>query len=201
MTNLNLSGLTPVPPGKIATVVTYLEMRTPPPEMSAGRVLADVLVRRVTQADLAWYRDLFLRVGAEWLWSSRLKLDDAALAEILDDPDVELHALVLNGVDEGLIELDFREPQMCEIAFLGVTRRLIGSGAGRQMMRHAVTRAWSRPLERVWVHTCTFDHPAALPLYRRTGFRPFAQAIEIDDDPRLNGLLPRTAAPQVPLIG
>jgi hypothetical protein len=50
------------------------------------------------------------------------------------------------------------------------------------------------------VHTCSLDHPAALPSYLRAGFRPVRRAFESFPDPRLSGLLPRDAAPQIPLL-
>jgi hypothetical protein len=52
----------------------------------------------------------------------------------------------------------------------------------------------------VWLHTCTFDHPAAVPFYLKSGFKPFKFAIEVTDDPRLFGRLPETAAAHVALI-
>jgi GNAT superfamily N-acetyltransferase len=100
-----------------------------------------------------------------------------------------------------LLELDFRAPDSCELAFFGVTPALVGRGAGRFLMNRAMEIAWSRPVRRFWVHTCTLDHPAALDFYRRSGFQAFRRQIEVIDDPRLSGLLPRDAAPQIPLIG
>jgi hypothetical protein len=67
-------------------------------------------------------------------------------------------------------------------------------------MDQAVARAWAKPIRRFWVHTCSFDHPGALDFYRRSGFRAYAFAVEVADDPRLTGHLPRHAAPQVPRI-
>ncbi len=105
-----------------------------------------------------------------------------------------------DGIDEGLLELDFRHPGVCELSFFGVTPGLVGIGAGRWLMNRALELVWSRPIRRFWVHTCTHDHPAALAFYMRSGFRPFRRHIHIEDDPRLAGVLPRTAAPQIPLI-
>ncbi len=67
-------------------------------------------------------------------------------------------------------------------------------------MDEALTRAFARPIRRFWVHTCTFDHPGAVDFYRRSGFRPYARAIEVAPDPRLTGALPRMAAGQIPLL-
>ena len=75
-----------------------------------------------------------------------------------------------NGERLGLLELDFREPGECELAFFGLDQSLIGSGAGRIMMNAAIDKAWEKPITRFWVHTCTLDHPAALPLYQKMGF-------------------------------
>ena len=67
-------------------------------------------------------------------------------------------------------------------------------------MNAAIDRAWSQPIRRFWVHTCTLDHPGAIAFYMRSGFRPFRRQIEIADDPRLSGVLPESAAPHIPII-
>lgn len=187
-----------VPSGKLATVVTSLEMRGKPglrPSPAGPYAL-----RHVETPDLDWYRRLYDAIGRDWLWFTRLAIGNDELTAILRDPDVQIHALVVDGRDEGLLELDFRETGECELAFFGVTPAWVGRGAGRFLMNHAMEIAWSRPIERFWVHTCTFDHPAALAFYRRSGFAAFRRHIEIMDDPRLTGLSPRDAAPHVPLV-
>ena len=191
-------GYSDVPRGKIAAVVTHLEMlQRPalPPDPDGAWTL-----RHVHAPDLAWFRDLCRRVGEDWLWFSRLRMSDAELAAIIQAPRVEVHALVHDGRDEGLLELDFREPKQCELVFFGVTAKLIGSGAGRFLMACALQRAWSQPISRLWVHTCSFDHPNALAFYQRAGFRPFRRQVEIADDPRLDGTLRRDVARHVPII-
>jgi GNAT superfamily N-acetyltransferase len=78
---------------------------------------------------------------------------------------------------------------------------LIGTGAARFLMNRALEFAWRSGVQRVWVHTCTFDHPSAVAFYQRSGFRPFRRQIEVADDPRLDGTAPRDAARHVPVIG
>ena len=191
-------GYSDVPAGKIAAVVTHLEMTARPVPSPAPS--GPWTLRHVERPDLAWYRDLYRRVGEEWLWFSRIRAADDKLAARLHHPLVETHALVADGRDEGLLELDFREPGACEIGMFGVTAKLVGSGAGRFLMHRALELSWSRDIARLWLHTCTFDHPAAIPFYQRAGFRPFRRQIEIDDDPRLDGSAPRDAAKHVPVI-
>ncbi|HVJ55054.1 MAG TPA: GNAT family N-acetyltransferase [Aliidongia sp.] len=192
-------GYSDVPAGKIATIVTSLEMLSPAPSrpVSAGGRWD---LQRMERPSPDLYRDLYRRVGQDWLWFSRLRLGDAALAAIIEDPAVEIYALTVDGVAEGLVELDYREPGECELAFFGVTAPMISTAAGRWLMNHAVERAWSRPIRRFWVHTCTLDHPKALAFYVRSGFVPFRQQVEVDDDPRLTGDAPPGAAAHVPVI-
>jgi GNAT superfamily N-acetyltransferase len=191
--------LTPVAAGELAAVVTSLEMR----ERPKPRPLPPSPLRLVRwkEPGTGAYRTLFNRVGAPWLWFSRLLLDDDALEAIIRDPAVEVSAVIdRNGIEIGLLELDFRVPGECEIAFFGLVPELAGKGHGGWLMTQALAGGWRRDVTRMWVHTCTLDHPGALGFYRRHGFVPFARAVETFADPRLLGILPRDAAPQVPLI-
>lgn len=195
------NGNHPIPAGKIAAVVTHLEMATPPDTPPAP--LPDgMALRRIERPDIAWYRDLYTRVGGlDWMWFSRLQLAEEDLNAILSDPDVEVYALEKEGRPEGLMELDFREKGSCLLAFLGLTATAQGSGAGRAMMAEAVARAFARDgVQSFRIHTCTFDSPVALPFYIRSGFAPVRREIEVVDDPRLDGTLPADASAHIPII-
>lgn len=192
-------GYTDIPNGKIAAIITSLEMTElakPRPEL--GRV--DCKLRQVLAPDLKWYRDLYRCVGEEWLWFSRLQMPDEELGAIIQSQSVELYVVEIDGIECGLLELDFRNVGECELAFFGLAYRLRGKGVGRWLMNRAIEKAWSRKIRRFWVHTSTLDHPQALAFYIRSGFRAFRRQIEIADDPRLMGILPAVAAPQIPMI-
>lgn len=195
-------GYSDVPAGKLAAVVTCLDMRAAPERRADGEQ-PGIALARVEKPNVAWYRDLYSRVGTEWLWASRLAMAEGELAAILHHPDVEVYAVMKDGRGEGLLELDFREEGVCELAFFGLTREIIGKGTGRWLMNHAIARAWSRaetPIRRFWVHTCTLDSPQALAFYIRSGFAPVKRQVEVFDDPRLTGILPATAAPHIPIL-
>lgn len=192
-------GYSPLPPGHIANAVTYLEM-TALPSLADPQLRASTGLKPLSSRDLSAYRSLFRAVGEDWLWTSRLELDDEALSAILDSPDVEAYAFLQDDRPVGLLELNFSVPGECELAFFGLVSEAVGRGLGRQLMEQAIARARSRPIKRFWLHTCTFDHPGAVAFYRRSGFVPYAFAVEVMPDPRLSGLLPRSAAPHVPLL-
>jgi GNAT superfamily N-acetyltransferase len=188
-----------VPDNEVAAVVTYLEMRAPGEQPVPPSTLS---LKRVEVPQPEHYRELFRLIGAPWLWFSRLILDDAHLAAIIQHPMVELDAVLdEHGREVGMLELDFREPHECELAFIGLIPELSGKGHGRWLLAEAVRRAWREGVNRVHVHTCSLDHPAALSAYRRAGFTPYKRAIERFPDPRLLGILPKDCAPQIPLLG
>jgi len=185
--------------GELAAVVTYLEMGSPREHEIPTSSLS---LRRVEVPQPEHYRALFRRIGAPWLWFSRLLLDDAHLAAIIQHPRVQLDSVLDEaGHEVGMLELDFREPHECELSFIGLVPELSGKGHGRWLLAEAVQKAWREGVDRVHVHTCSLDHPAALSAYRRAGFSAYKRAVERFPDPRLLGVLPKDCAPQVPLLG
>ena len=192
--------MTQVPSDHLATIVTHLEMRVRP----ALRPMPESRLRLVrwSAPELAKYRVLFTRVGAPWLWFSRLVMPDDELSAILTDSGVEVYAVVdPTGIEVGMLELDFRKSADCEIAYFGLVPELAGAGHGRWLMAQTLALAWRAGFARVWVHTCTLDHPSALNFYRAQGFTAINREVETFPDPRLIGVLPRDAAPQIPLLG
>jgi GNAT superfamily N-acetyltransferase len=191
-------GVHDLPAGKLAVIVTHLQMLSPAPLKDVA--LADGITFRKVAPNVAWYRDIFDRVGAPWLWYGRKVLSDEAHIAILNDPDVACYTLEKDGRSEALMELDFRKKGQCELAYFGLTDQLIGTAAGRYLMDRAIEAAWAKPIERFYVHTCTSDNQRAPNFYARSGFIPYLQQVVIEDDPRLSGILPRGVASHVPLI-
>ena|SRR5208282_1832111 len=196
-------GYTDLAPGKIASVVTYLEMLERPalPDVSSSGILtSEARLRPVQNPGLDWYRALYRRAGAQWFWFSRLEMTDEQLAAVLNRSTTELFVAEREGSEIGTAELDRSRPPNVEIAFFALFPEAIGKGLGRPFMTQLLERAWDDSAARVWLHTCTLDAPAALSFYTKYGFRPYKRAIEVADDPRLRGILPVDTAPQVPII-
>lgn len=175
-------------------VKTFMHMTTRPQALPAPEVPSDALLLRVVAPELAFYRHLFAAVGEPWLWWTRTLMTDAQLREIVHDPRVQIHALYAEGQPAGFFELDRRSPGDIELAFCGLVPRFIGRRLGSFLLRSAVAYAWAAPnVERVWLHTCTLDHPKAIEFYRKNGFVAFDERIEMVEDPRLSGRMPRNA--------
>lgn len=155
---------------QIDVTVYYLEMRShvaqvaPPPH-------DDLLVLHAKQPSVPYYRFLYDAVGKEFHWLSRRKMSDEQLAALLADPRNELHVLQVAGSPAGFAELDRRRPGEIELVQFGLMRPFFGQGLGRWFIRWMVDLAWSYQPERFWLHTCSLDHPAALPNYEKAGFQ------------------------------
>ena len=189
-----------VDPGELATIVTTLEMTRRPPLRPLPA--SPLRLIRWERPDTGRYRTLFRRVGGPWLWYSRLAMDDAALAAIVHDPGVQVYAAVDRaGIEIGLLELDLRHSGACELSYFGLVPELAGKGHGRWLMAEAMARAWLPGITRLWVHTCTLDHPSALNFYRAQGCVAVRRTIETFPDPRALGLLPADAGGHVPYLG
>jgi GNAT superfamily N-acetyltransferase len=188
--------LTPLPLGHVGAVVTYLEMTKRPPLRPLPA--SPLRLERWREPEPARYRLLFERVGARWLWYSRLAMDDERLRSEM----AEVHAVVDGkGIEVGMVELDFRTRSEALIRFLGLVPELAGKGHGAWLLANTFALAWRPGVQRVSVNTCTLDHPAALKAYLNAGFTAVKRAFESFPDPRLAGLLPQGCAPQIPLIG
>ena len=192
------NGYTDLAPGKIASVVTYLEMRERPAVAYSNQ--SPVRLRRMQNPDLDWYRALYRQVGAQWMWFSRLEMTDEQLRSVLNRATTELFIAEGDGQEVGVAEVDRSHGPDVEITFFALFSEAIGKGLGRGFMNAVLDRAWAGSTSRVWLHTCTLDSLAALPFYMKCGFRVYKRAIEVADDPRIRGILPEDAAPHVPII-
>ncbi len=172
--------------------ITYLEML----ERPAGRRVPaphDMLaLMRAEACTVSFYRYLYDTVGEPWLWFERRLIDDAALAALIGKPAIEIFVLYVRGVPAGFFELDTAAPRETKLCYFGLIPDFIGRRLGPFLLQAAIDQAWSRPLDRFWLHTSTFDHPKALGVYQQAGFVVYARHSVSFEDPRRRGMLPKT---------
>ncbi|AEI37223.1 MAG: GNAT family N-acetyltransferase [Zymomonas mobilis subsp. pomaceae] len=195
----------PLKKGQLASLVTALEMvKQPDGALSSLRSIPEknLSLSRWIRPSVEAYKEIFQKIGSPWLWFSRLELEEHALLALIHHPKIEIYRVFNAEKTEtiGISELDFREKGQCEITFFGLSPDYIGQGIGNQLMGMTLEKAWQPGIRRIWLHSCSFDHPSALSFYQRHGFKPFQRMIEIHSDPRITGLLPKEAAPHIPVI-
>lgn len=148
---------------------TYLEMTRPDALVRAEFPRADARVVRLDDPPVSLYRYLYREVGRPWHWLERRDWSDARIRDHLATSGVEVWLLSLDGVPAGFFELR-RSPHETGIAYFGLLPEHTGRGLGKALLTRAVEEAWRSAPARVWLHTCSLDHPAALPNYQARGF-------------------------------
>jgi GNAT superfamily N-acetyltransferase len=134
--------------------VTYLELREAParakPRTGPERIRREVM----TGAD---YLDLYRRVGEPLRWDTRLKMPGGgSMCPALGFCEFERHAF----------------PEI-ELKHFGLVPEAQRRGLGLWLLSTALCHEWASGAKRIWLHTDTWDHPAAVPVYRRAGFNVY----------------------------
>ena len=154
----------------IPVKTTYLEM-TSPRELQTSAPLDHLEIKQTDRPAVDAYRSWYAMVGDDWNWVDRKLMSDQQLETIIHDPLVEIYLLQVDQQTAGYVELDRREQNQIEIAYFGLAKEFIGKGLGRYFLDWTLNKAWSYKPQRVWLHTCELDHPAALARYQQAGFK------------------------------
>jgi GNAT superfamily N-acetyltransferase len=152
---------------------TYLEMIEPSALRPIPAPHADCSINRHVEVAPELWRHLYSEVGRAYHWVDRLPWSDDGVRAYFADPAVSLWTLSERGELAGYFELRGDDTGDVEIAYFGLLPAFTGRGLGGYLLSEAVTQAWTGGARRVWVHTSSLDHPAALPNYLNRGFRVF----------------------------
>lgn len=156
-------------------IVTWLECTELPRQLPALPVNLHASLMRVNNIPLHFYRYLQWRTGRRWHWVHRLRMKDEELAKQVHDPSTEIRILNIDGAPAGFFELKREDADTTNLVYFGLIDNAIGRGVGKWLLGQAQLAAWNQPISRLTVSTNTLDHPAALPLYQKMGFRPVSQ--------------------------
>ena len=153
---------------------TYLQLTDRSDFRPAFGDFPDVRIRRVDAPTPALYRSCYRTVGAAFHWRDRWDWSDEEIRGHLADPAIQLYVAERDGRLAGWYELRrVADEDSVEIAYFGIVPGEFGRGFGKHLLSQAVLDAWALGPRRVWLHTCTLDHPNALPNYRARGFAPY----------------------------
>ena len=160
----------------LTTTVTFLEMMEEPVLRVQPPHRLKLMLARAEQPAPGFYRYLYDAVGSNLHWIDRRRLNDNELTTIIHDSNVEIWVAYGNGQPAAWFETDARQlPAHVELEYFGVLPQFQGRGLGKWLLAEAIRACWARKPQRVIVQTCTLDAAAALPLYQKFGFVPYAR--------------------------
>jgi GNAT superfamily N-acetyltransferase len=162
-----------MPPTQVTR--TYLEMTSPEQLRPVPLPEPAPRIERVGECPVSFFRYLYAEVGRAFHWTDRLRWSDQVIRDYLASPDVSLWLMTWEAAPAGYFELKRHDDASVEVAYFGLLPEYFGRGWGKYLLAEAVKGAWALKPKRVWLHTCTLDHPAALPNYLQRGFRPFRE--------------------------
>jgi GNAT superfamily N-acetyltransferase len=153
---------------------TYLQMRAANELLPERSERSDLRLEWQQNCPPSFYRFLYSTVGQAFHWTDRLPWTDERIREHLAGP-IQVWVLYQTGAPAGYFELKRWDDDSVEVAYFGLLPEFIGGGLGKYLLTCAVETAWAMTPTRVWLHTCTLDHPSAMPNYLKRGFLPFKE--------------------------
>jgi GNAT superfamily N-acetyltransferase len=158
-------------------LTTYLEMHSPDRLRPARSADGQFQIREKRERDWRFNRDLYLAVGQMWSWNDKRVWSDEQWKEYGLAPELRTFAAYYEHSLAGYYELRRDDGGGVEIAYFGLLSEFIGRGLGGPLLTSAIEQAWrtSPSVNRVWVHTCNLDHPAALSNYQARGMVIYKQ--------------------------
>ncbi len=155
----------------------YLEMNQPSELRPKGSTIEGFRLDRISSPLPKLNRQLYVSVGQQWEWTDRLPWGEKDWASWVYRNELQTSVAYIKDQIAGYFELEFQADANVEIAFFGLLPQFIGLGIGGHLLTQAIRSAWKMGAKRVWVHTCTLDHPHALDNYKARGFKVFRQEI------------------------
>jgi len=153
----------------------YLEM-TSPEELNSKPLPDELMVMECEIPQYRFNRFLFQLVGSDWEWGDLDSWSDEQWRNIIESDDLRTWVAYHRGSIAGYYELQRPDDENTEIRYFGLAPDSIGKGFGGPLLSHAIQSAWNWPgTKRVWVHTCTYDHPNALNNYQKRGMKLYKE--------------------------
>lgn len=160
------------------TTVYYLEMHQKN-SLKSKSVVKGLTITEAVIKEYRFNRFLYSLVGEQWQWFDKLKESDQSWKDYSERDNLRTWVAYYQGTIAGYFELEVSDTQEVEIKYFGLAPAFIGKGFGGYLLTYAIQQAWDVCYaKRVWVHTCSLDHPSALANYQARGLVLYHQKIE-----------------------
>ena len=131
------------------------------------------LVKKI-KPDFQLNKFFYKQVGKKHRWIDRLSWSDEKWYSYISNQNLETYVISENDDLAGFFELLYN-PKLkeTEILYFGLLEEYIGKGIGGYALSVAIKKSFEKSIKRVWLHTCTLDHPNALKNYIARGMTVF----------------------------
>ncbi len=131
------------------------------------------LVKKI-KPDFQLNKFFYKQVGKKHRWIDRLSWSDEKWINYISNKNLETYIICESEKLVGFFELlNNPELQETEISYFGLLEEYIGKGIGGYALSVAIRKSFEKNIKRVWLHTCTLDHPNALKNYIARGMTIF----------------------------
>ena len=145
-------------------------------ELKAKRTLSDdFTLSEAEKSKFDLNKFFYKQIGKKHQWIDRLIWQDKNWIEYVSNKNLKTFILQKNNDFVGYFELLFNKNE-CEIAYFGILEEFIGKGYGGFLLSEAI-RIGFKNANRIWVHTCSLDHPNAIENYKSRGMKVFKTEI------------------------
>jgi GNAT superfamily N-acetyltransferase len=155
----------------ITVTTTYLEMHSPAELRPKRHADARFRIDEATTRQWQFNRFLYFAVGEDWHWYEKRTWSDDRWRNYVESDDLRTFVAYYDGSPAGYYELRRDDRGGVEIVYLGLMPAFVGRGFGGPLVTSAIEEAWRMKPNRVWLHTCTLDHPTALANYQARGLK------------------------------
>ena len=129
-------------------------------------------VKKVFPQDFQLNKFFYKQIGKDHRWIDRLQWNDQKWINYVENPNIKTFILKDNDELAGYFEQIFHLNQKnCEIAYFGIMKQFYGKKYGGYLLTEAIKKSFEKEIEKVWVHTCSFDHKNALKNYISRGMK------------------------------
>ena len=156
----------------------YLEILSPDKLKYKENKKPDFQVLECKAKQFRYNRFLYNLVGEKWQWFDNNSWSDAKWKEYAESDMLRTFVGYIEGSPAGYYELLKEKNSDVQISYFGLAPPFFNMGLGGYLLSHAIDSAFKWDTKRVWVHTCTLDHPNALNNYLARGMNIFKEEVE-----------------------
>ena len=132
----------------------------------------EILLEKKPSIDLCKF--FYKEVGRDFFWRDRLKWSNQDWLDYVNNDFFKLYILKYNNRLAGYYELLYdSKTNSIEIPYFGIFKEFYGKKIGGYLLTDALSTSFKQKITKVWVHTCTLDHPNALKNYLARGMKIF----------------------------